>query len=128
MAVAATLLRASATVIATSATVTSSTATASIATATAEVFRCGLAGVKGTFAMEGVFHFGGHGLVEKAFDAAQQRAVLGTAERNRVAVHSRARGAADAMYVSLSFHREVIINHMRDVIDIETACGDVRGD
>ena len=78
--------------------------------------------------MEGVFHFGGHGFVEKAFDAAQQRAVLGTAERNRVAVHSRARGATDTMYVSLSFHREVIINHVRDVIDIETACCDVRGD
>ena len=78
--------------------------------------------------MEWVFHFGGQGFVEKAFDATQQCAVLSTAERNRVAVHARARGAADTMHVSLRLHREVIINHVRNVIDIEAACGDVRGD
>ena len=58
MAIAATPLRASASAMATSTTV-------SIA---AEVFRRGLAGAEGAFAVEGMLHLGGHGLVEKALD------------------------------------------------------------
>ena len=79
MAVAAARLWASATVIATSATVAPASTAAAIATA-AEVFRRGLAGVIGAFAVEGMLHLGGHGLVEEALDASQQSAVLGTAE------------------------------------------------
>jgi len=65
---------------ATTATATTTTTATATATATTEVFRRGLARVKGAFAVKWMFHLGGHGLVEQALDAAQQSAVFGAAE------------------------------------------------
>ena len=78
MAVASARLRASASAMATATAATTTTTTT--ATATTEVFRRGLARVKGAFAVKWMFHLGGHGLVEQALDAAQQSAVFGAAE------------------------------------------------
>ena len=81
IAIAATALGASAaTTIPVVAAVASSAASTANATTAAKVFRRGLAGVIGAFAVEGMLHLGGHGLVEEALDASQQSAVLGTAE------------------------------------------------
>lgn len=80
MAVASARLRASASAMATATAATTTTATTTTATATTEVFRRGLARVKGAFAVKWMFHLGGHGLVEQALDAAQQSAVFGAAE------------------------------------------------
>ena len=127
MAVAAARLWASATVIATSATVAPASTAAAIATA-AEVFRRGLAGVIGAFAVEGMLHLGGYGLTQQALDVSQKRAIFGAAKGNCVAVHARAGSPPDAMHVSLRLHREVVVNHVRYVIDIQSARGHVRGD
>ena len=100
----------------------------SASASTAEVFWCGLAGVQGAFAVEGVFHFRGDFLVEQTLDTAQQSAVIGTAKGDGAALRASTRGATDAVYVSFRFHRKVVIDDMSDVVDIKSARGDVCGD
>jgi len=62
------------------ASATVASATAATAAATTEVFRRGLAGVVGAFAVKRMLHFGGDFLIEQALDASQQSAILGAAE------------------------------------------------
>ena len=81
IAIAATALGASAAAtIPVVAAVASSAASTAIATTAAKVFRRGLAGVEGAFAVEGMHHLGGDRLVEEALAAPQQGAILGAAE------------------------------------------------
>ena len=59
----------------------------------------GLVGPKGFFAMKIMFHIGGNGFAQEAFDVTQAGPVLGAAKRNGPTVCSCSGRAADAVYV-----------------------------
>ena len=61
-------------------------------------------------------------------DIAQQRFLRRIAEGERDAVAAGARGAADAMYISLRHLRDLEIDHMGNAVDIDAARGDIRRD
>ena len=64
----------------------------------------------------------------KRFDAAQM-GVLGRRDQgDGDAGFAGAAGAADAMDVDFHFAGQVVIKHMGDVVNVETARGDVGGD
>src|SRR5690606_3720031 len=74
-----------------------------------------------------------HGLhcdvgLEHALDVAQQPALFRRHQRQRLALQAVAAGAADAVHVVLGDHRQVVVDHQRQVRDVEPARGDVGGD
>src|SRR3954447_14104406 len=54
--------------------------------------------------------------------------LLGEHERDAGAAAAGAAGAADAVHVVLVAVRRVEVDHVRDVVDVEAACGDVGRD
>ncbi len=62
------------------------------------------------------------------FDLLQEVAFFDIAERNRLARLASARGAANAVHVRLGLHGKVVVDDMRDVIDIEAARGNIGRD
>ena len=59
--------------------------------------------------------------LDQALDLLQESALLGVAERDRVARLAGARRAADAVHVGLGLHRKVEVHHVGDVVDVESA-------
>ena len=67
-------------------------------------------------------------LTRQSFDVAQQAAFFTIAERDCNAFGAGARGAADAMDVSLGHVRQVEVDDVANAVDVDTAGGDVGGD
>ena len=53
--------------------------------------------------------------------------ILGGHEADGIPYRMRAAGSADTVDVILRVHREVVVYHVRDVVHIDAAGGDVRG-
>src|SRR6185437_7833563 len=66
--------------------------------------------------------------IDELLDRAEQRPVLRTDERDRLARGARAAGAADAVHVILGNVREIEIDDVRQLLDVEAARGDVGRD
>ncbi len=67
-------------------------------------------------------------VAESRREPADVRPLLGQHERDAVAAAARAAGAADAVHVVVVALRRVEVDHVRDVVDVEAAGGDVRCD
>ena len=67
-------------------------------------------------------------LLGEALDAAQQPVLARLGERDRGAVAAGAAGAADPVHVRLGGRRHVVVDDVREVLDVEAARGDVGGD
>src|SRR6185295_17972077 len=61
-------------------------------------------------------------------DLGQRHGVFLAAEADRVALRAGARGAADAMHVVGGILRQVVVEHVTHVGDVQAARGDVRAD
>lgn len=101
---------------------------ASAATATAEILWDWLAGQEGLVAMIGMLHLGGHRLAQQVFYFPQIGSVLRTAERNGVAVRPRPGGAPDAVHVGLGLHGKIVVDHVSDVVHIQSSRRNIGGD
>src|SRR6185312_15062717 len=66
--------------------------------------------------------------VDEPLDRAEQRAILGADERERLARGARPARAADAVDVILGDVRQVEVHDVREVLDVEAARRDVGGD
>ncbi len=69
-----------------------------------------------------------HLFFHHALDRRQQRTVFAADQRNRVAGAAGTTGAADAVHVIFGHVRQVVVDDMRQCVDVDTACGDVGGD
>ena len=67
-------------------------------------------------------------LARGALDGADEAALAGRDEADRVARASGAAGAADAVHVRLGVGGDVEVHDVRDALDVEAAGGDIRGD
>ena len=67
-------------------------------------------------------------LAREAFDVAQLGALIGITQRNRDAGFASAGRAADAMDVSFRHFRQLEIDDVRDLIDVDAARRDIGGD
>src|SRR5262249_23300747 len=67
-------------------------------------------------------------LLREALDVAQELAFLARAQGDRHAGRARARGAADAVHVGLGHVRDLVVDDVRDVVDVDPARGDVGRD
>ncbi len=65
--------------------------------------------------------------LDQAFDSAEAVAVLAADEGQSRSGRSGAPGSAYAMYVSLWFGGQIIVDDMRDVIDVQPTGSDVSG-
>src|SRR6185437_747742 len=70
----------------------------------------------------------GEALPRQFFDIAQEGPFRSVAKRDRGTVGAGARRPADAVDVALGQIRQLVIDHMRDAVDIDAAGGDVGGD
>src|SRR5262245_52810822 len=66
--------------------------------------------------------------VGQALDRGEQRPVLVGHQRHCLARGARAAGAADAVHVILGNMRQVVVHHVRQLLDVEAARGDVGRD
>ena len=73
-----------------------------------------------------------HGFVDavlgEALDIANLETIAETRERNGQALLASATGTADTMDVILRFHRQAIVDDVRDAGDVDAARGHVRCD
>ena len=70
----------------------------------------------------------GHHLLvggQKLLEVVQNVRVGGRDERGRAAVHAGAPGAADAVRVRLDLGGHLIVDHVRDALDVDAAAGHV---
>src|SRR3989440_11314800 len=67
-------------------------------------------------------------LADKPLDVAKVRAVFARDERHGLAAFPRAAGAADAVDVVFRDVRQVVVDDVRQRLDVEAARGDVGGD
>ena len=88
----------------------------------------GLVGAKGFFAMKIMFHVGGNRFAQEAFDVTQAGPVLGAAKRNGPTVCSRSGRATDAVYVGLGLNGQVVVDHVGDVVHVQSSRRHVGGD
>ena len=63
--------------------------------------------------------------MHQALDRLKIRPLAGVAERQRGASGSGARGAADAVHIALRLIRQLVVDHMRDVGNVDAARGDI---
>ncbi len=63
---------------------------------------------------------------DELLDVAQKSFLFTVAERDRNAVGSRARGAADAMHISFGDVRHVVVHDVADAVDIYATRGNIR--
>src|SRR6185437_992013 len=66
-------------------------------------------------------------LLDEFFDVAQERPIRRIAERDRDAACAGTRGAADAVNIAFGHVRQLEIDDMRHVVDVDTARGDIGG-
>ena len=73
-----------------------------------------------------------HGFVDAVFsealDVPNLETITEARERDRETLLASATGAADTMDVILRFHRQTIVDDMRDAGDVDAARGDIRCD
>ena len=67
-------------------------------------------------------------LLQQAFDVAQQAMLVDAHQRHGVARAAGAAGAADAVHVVLRHVWQLEVHHVRQLVDVEAARGDVGGD
>src|SRR6187402_192346 len=67
-------------------------------------------------------------LARGALDLAKQVLLARRDEEDRLTTATSAAGAADAMHVRLGVVRDIVIQHVADALDVETASGNVSGD
>ena len=65
-------------------------------------------------------------LADETFDGAEVFQLLDGHQRERIAHFLRATCPADAMDVILGMLRHVVVDHVRDAFDVQSARGDVR--
>ena len=65
---------------------------------------------------------------DELLDIAQERCLLGIAERDGDAVRPGPRRAADAVHIGFRHVRKIVVHHMADAVDVDAACGDIGGD
>ncbi len=68
------------------------------------------------------------GMAEEPLDVTEQLTLIHADERDGDAVHACATGAADAMDVVGGDHRQLVVDHVRQRIDVEAAGGDLGRD
>ena len=66
-------------------------------------------------------------LLGQALNIAKIAALFRVAESHREAARPGAARAADTMHIALGNIGQIVVDHVRDVIDIEAARGDIRG-
>src|SRR4051794_908670 len=64
---------------------------------------------------------------DELLDVAQERPLLGIAERDRDPLGAGARGAADAMHVTLWNVGKVVVDDVADAVDVDAAGRDIGG-
>ena len=110
-----------------SAASTTTAATARTAARTAEA--TALIARHGDFREQFLRHGGDRNLAsDVVLDVRQRLHVVFAAEADRVALGARPRRAADAMHVVFRVLRQVIVEDVADVRDVQAARGDVRAD
>src|SRR5215212_4575288 len=62
---------------------------------------------------------------DKLLERPQLALIFRRNETDRVAHGMGATGPANAMHVILRMHRKIVVHHVRDAINVDTACGDV---
>jgi hypothetical protein len=67
-------------------------------------------------------------LARQALNVAQQPDLVAAAERNRRTGGTGARGASDAVDIALRHVRQLEVNDMRDLIDVDTAGSNIGRD
>ena len=65
---------------------------------------------------------------DETLERTQRSLIFRRNEADRITDGMRAAGASDAMDIILRVHREIVIHHMRDPIDIDAARGDIGRD
>ena len=78
--------------------------------------------------MVGLFLIHRYRMAKEAVDVSQQSRVSGCAKRNGVTVGAGSGGAPYAVYVGLRFQREIIVDHMGDVVHVDSPGRHVGGD
>ena len=66
--------------------------------------------------------------LDQAFDVAQQAVLIHANQRNRLALRTRAARTADTVHIVFRHVRQVEVDHVRQLVDVDAACGDVGGD
>ena len=67
----------------------------------------------------------GNGRAHQALDRQKMRPLARVAEGERRAACACARGAADAVNVAFRLVGQLVVDHMGDIGNIDTACGDI---
>ena len=90
----------------------------------------GLEGARGSGGaeVEGFGFLAGDGAADEALEVAEGAGVIGADEADGVADGLGAAGAADAVDVVFGVGGEVVIDDVRDAVDVDAAGGDVGGD
>jgi hypothetical protein len=70
----------------------------------------------------------GNRFAQQTLDRLQPRPLLVVAQRDRLARHARPARAADAMHVGLRLVWQLVVDHVRDVVDVDAAGRNVGGD
>ena len=65
--------------------------------------------------------------LQQSFNVAKETGFVDTHQRNCFTACARTAGAADAMYVIFSDIGQIVIHHMRQLIDVDAARGDIGG-
>ena len=66
-------------------------------------------------------------MLDEPLDVAQEAVFVHAHQRDRLAGRARAAGAADAVHVVLGHVGQLEIDHVRQLVDVDAACGDVGG-
>ena len=70
-------------------------------------------------------HLGRDRAAQEGLDVAQERRLVHAHERDRLAVGARAAGPTDAVDVVLGDHRQLVVDDVGQLLDVEAAGGDV---
>ncbi|OFA01229.1 hypothetical protein DUPY_21870 [Duganella phyllosphaerae] len=73
-------------------------------------------------------HFTRQGLLDQLLDILEHVVFIDTHQRHRFAGGARAAGTADAVHIVFRHVRQVVVDHVRQLVDVDTARGDVGGD
>src|ERR1700694_2253101 len=68
-----------------------------------------------------------NGNADQLLHIAPEHGLLAIAQRNRDAAGSGARRATDTVHVGLRDVRQIVIHHMADAVDVDSARGDIGG-
>ncbi|VVE20874.1 hypothetical protein PEP31012_03141 [Pandoraea eparura] len=73
-------------------------------------------------------HFALDGALDETFDLREQLMLVHAHERHRLAVCASASRAADAVHIVFRHFRQVEVDHMGQLVDVDAACGDIGRD